>query len=105
MKTTIEVNGYQIVVEELEGSVSVSALKDEEVVEEFTLESEETVEGEEMHAFGEEEDDFEEAEEELDNAREDLDDAEKDLDDAEEDLDNAEGGKLESFNSFIRKRR
>ena len=34
-----------------------------------------------------------------------LDDAEKDLDDAEEDLDNAEGGKLESFNSFIRKRR
>ena len=69
MKTTIEVNGYQIVVEELEGWVSVSALKDEEVVEEFTLESEETVEGEEMHAFGEEEDDFEEAEEELDNAR------------------------------------
>jgi hypothetical protein len=39
MKTTIEVNGYEIVIEETDGFVSVSALKDDEVIEEFQLES------------------------------------------------------------------
>ena len=34
MKTTIEVNGYTILIEEMEGTVQVSALLDEEVVEE-----------------------------------------------------------------------
>ena len=34
MKTTIEVNGYEIKIEEMEGKIMVSAMKDDEVVEE-----------------------------------------------------------------------
>ena len=46
MKTTIEVSGYEIKIEEMEGKIMVSAMKDEEVVEEFELEAE-GLEGEE----------------------------------------------------------
>lgn len=117
MKTTIEIHGYQIVIEESEGNISVSALKDDETVEEFTLESAEGEgeEGEEgLHAFGDEEaqegdfddaegeEDFEgeEGEVELEEPSEGGDeDYEEDLEDVEEE------GKLESFNSFIRKRK
>lgn len=111
MKTTIEIQGYQIVVEESEGNISVSALKDDETVEEFTLETAEDEEGEGeegLHAFGDEEaqeGDFddaegaegeEEGEEPLEGGEEDY---EEDLEDVEEE------GKLESFNSFIKKRK
>jgi len=110
MKTTIEMNGYQIVVEETEGSISVSALKDEEVVEEFTLELEE--EGDEdLHAFDAEEEgeeDFE-GEEDLEGG-EDLGDGDDEYEGGEENYtddseDVEEGGKLESFNTFVRKRK
>ena len=37
MKTTIELNGYEIVIEENEEGVTVSALQDGDVVEEFSL--------------------------------------------------------------------
>ena len=101
MKTTIEINGYEIVIEATEESVSVSALKEGETVEEFTLETEEgDDEGQGMRSFGEEEeDDFEDAEEDLEGAEEDIEDAEEDLEDVEEE------GKMESFNTFIRKRK
>ena len=104
MKTTIEVGGYEI---KMEGKIMVSAMKDEEVVEEFELESE-GMEGEEgfedemeggedeMSAFGdedaEEEDDFE-------------DEMEGDEDFEEEEEEGDEAGKLESFSHFVKKRK
>lgn len=120
MKTTIELNGYTIVIEDTEGSITVSAIKDEETVEEFTLEvgGEESTESG-IKSFGEEEDDFSEAEEDLEDAEDDLEDAEEDfedgdVEDAEEEVANAEdeeeefmddAPKLESFSSFIKKRK
>ena len=113
MKTTIEMNGYQIVIEETEGTISVSAVKDEEVVEEFTLELEEGGD-DDLQAFGDEEDDFEGGEEDLEGGEdfgdEDLDSdddyegSEEDYNDEAED-DVEEEGKLESFNTFVRKRK
>ncbi len=41
MKTKVEVLGYEIEIEEVDGVVTVKAELDGEVVEEFTLESEE----------------------------------------------------------------
>ena len=73
MKTTIEIHGYEIVIDEpQEGLVTVSAIKDGEVIEEFELEG-----GEDHPGFeGQEEDDFEDMNdmdnmndiEEIDNA-------------------------------------
>lgn len=40
MKTTIEVHGYEIVIEETETGVSVSAMKDDEAIESFELDVE-----------------------------------------------------------------
>lgn len=116
MKTTIEIHGYQIVIEESEGNVSVSALKDDETVEEFTLETAEgeEAEGEEgLHAFGDEEaqegdfDDAEGVEEEpSEGGEENEEPSEGGEEDYEEDLEDVEEeGKLESFNSFIKKRK
>lgn len=95
MKTTIEVNGFEIKIEELEGKITVVAEKDGEVMEEFELEAGEEVageEGEEMMPFGDEEEEDFEADEE-----------EEEMDEEEEEMD--EEGKLESFNSFIKKRK
>ncbi len=76
MKTTVEINDYIITIEEIGGNISVSATKDEEVVEEFTIEIEEGQNEEEnddvqgFEDFGREEeednfgDDSEEEEEE-----------------------------------------
>jgi hypothetical protein len=106
MKTTIEVGGYEIKIEEMEGKIMVSAMKDEEVVEEFELESE-GMEGEEgfedemeggedeMSAFGEEG----EMEEEGDFDEDEM--GEDDMD--EEEME--EEGKLESFNHFVKRRK
>ena len=71
MKTTIDVKGYQIVIDEGEEQVSVTATKDDETVEEFTLDLTEEGEaqdkgsdenGTEIKSFGEfggqEEEDF-----------------------------------------------
>ena len=106
MKTTIEVNGFEIKIDELEGKITVTAEKDGEVMEEFELEAGEEVageEGEEMMPFGEEEgEDFgqaqEEEEEEFGQAQE---EDEEEFGQAQEE---EEEGKLESFNSFIKKR-
>ena len=101
MKTTVEINGYLIVIEESEGNISVSATKDEEVVEEFTIEVEEGqgFEGQDdddVQGFGEfgqeEEEDFE------DEGREEEDDDFEE--EEEEDL-----SALESFQSFINKKK
>jgi len=102
MKTTIEVSGYEIKIEEMEGKIMVSALQDGEVVEEFELDSEmgddfddddKMQDDEEMSAFGSEEEGEEEDEE-------DFGDEEEDFSSEEE-----EGKTLESFAHFVKKRK
>ena len=108
MKTSVEINGYLISIEENDGIISVNAVKDEEVIEEFTIETEESegqdeTEGEDVQGFGE----FGDEEEDFD--KEDLEDELEDEDDEEGDDDDEErpevGGALESFQSFINKKR
>lgn len=107
MKTTVELNGFDIVIEEIDGVITVSASKDDEVVEEFTLETEgqneEDVEGDEgVQGFDEfeEEDDFDS---ESDDDEGDESDSEEEVEE-EEELESDET-KLESFQSFITKRK
>jgi len=113
MKTKVEINGYEIVIEEKDGLISVSATKDDEVVEEFEIETEEgqfnddeegDVQG--FDEFGQdEEEDFESEEDEEDEDEEF--ESEEDEDDSEE-LESEEDEnevKLESFQSFINKRK
>lgn len=112
MKTTIEVKGYTILIEEMEGTVQVSALLDEEVVEEFTLEAasgesdddSDKEEGSEIKGFEDfsEEEDFEgemQDEDEMQDEMQDEDDEDEDDEDEDEDEESA----LESFQSFINK--
>ena len=105
MKTTIEINGYVIEISEEGGNINVSAIKDEEVIEEFSLEVEgEDSDSEDVKPFGaEEEDDFggEFDEDDLeDSEEEDDDDNEED-----EDVERLKDSALESFQSFINKKR
>lgn len=92
MKTTVEINGYFIDVEEKDGVISVTATFEEEVIEEFSIEIEEGQDDEEedVQGFGEfgqddEEEDFEDEE-------------------SEEDEEEKVEGQLESFQSFINKK-
>jgi len=102
MKTTIEINDFQIVIEENEGLISVSAMRDDEIVEEFQLESGEGSEGsddEDLKAFGDDDSEGEdmgaqsEEEEDFDSESE---------EESEEEEDET---KLESFMSFIKKKK
>lgn len=104
MKTTIEIKGYQIVIDETEEMVTVTAIKDEETVEEFSLELTEGEEGEESQGeegirsfddFGGEEEDFDGEESQDDDESQ---------DDEEEEEEESEN-KLESFQSFINKKK
>lgn len=114
MKTKVEINGYEITVEENEGLITVKAEKEGEIVEEFSLESSEGEEGsegdeaqgEDIKSFGDfggEEEDFggEDFEEEMGEEAQDEDEDDEDEDDEDED----EGKALESFQSFINKRK
>ena len=102
MKTTIEIKGYQIVIDETEELVTVTAIKDDETVEEFSLE---LTEGEEAQGeegirsfddFGGEEEDFGgESQDEI------QDEIQDELEEEEEESEN----KLESFQSFINKKK
>ena len=105
MKTTIEIKGYQIVIDETEEMVTVTAIKDEETVEEFSLE---LTEGEEAQGeegirsfddFGGEEEDFDG--EESQDEDEIQDEIQDELEEEEEESEN----KLESFQSFINKKK
>ena len=94
MKTTVEINGYFIDIEEKDGVITVAATKDEEVIEEFSIEIEEGQDDEE----GQDEDSksFDKFDEE----------EEEDFEDEEEDDDKEdEEAKLESFQSFINKKK
>jgi len=88
MKTTIEMHGYEITIEEREeGLLVVSASKDGEVVEEFELEGGEDHPGHKEEADLGEEEEEEEEEEEMDRKEEAP----------------AEEGALESFSTFFNK--
>ena len=111
MKTKVEINGYEIEIEEMEGRISVKAEFDGEVIEEFSIDTEEAQEGEESEDgegiksfddFGGEEEDFagEEAPEGLEDE---LQDDEEGQDDEEEEEENVSA--LESFQSFINKKK
>jgi hypothetical protein len=118
MKTSVEINGYVISIEENEGVISVNAVKDDEVVEEFTIETEEAQgeeSGEGIKGFEdyEEEDEFGQSEEEDEDENE---FGQSDEDEDEEDEEGEEFGQdvsdeeteesaLESFQSFINKKR
>lgn len=96
MKTKVEIAGYEIEIEEKDGLIIVKAEKDEEIVEEFTIETGEFdgdgqgQDDDEVQGFGEfggdsdEEEDFEGGEE-------------------FEDEDGDDEPKLESFQSFVNK--
>lgn len=119
MKTKVEVNGYEIEIEEVDGRIMVKAVREdedgeEEVVEEFTIETEgaqaQGEEGEfgdddEVQGFGdfegEEEGDFGQAQGE-DFESEEGDEDEDEGQDEDEDEDEV---KLESFQSFVNKRK
>lgn len=112
MKTSVEISGYLITIEEIDGVISVNAAKDDEVVEEFTInveESDEDFAGEEggdVKPFGdyEEEDDFgsDEDDDIQDDIQDELQDEDEDDDDDEDEL---QGRALESFQSFINKKK
>ena len=102
MKTKVEVLGYEIEIEEVDGVVTVKADLDGETVEEFTLETPEGEEGQ-----GDDDDvkgfkDFDAQAQEEDFPQ--GDDEEGDGDDEEEEDENDEKETLESFQSFINKK-
>jgi hypothetical protein len=116
MKTTIEVQGYEIKIDEMNDKIMVSAEKDGETVQEFELEIEPGFEDDDMGGMepfeGEEEDDFDSddmddmEDEEMDD--DDMEDEEMDDDDMEEmeeEDDQEEESKLESFSHFVKKRK
>lgn len=103
MKTKVEVLGYEIEIEEVDGVITVKAELDGETVEEFTLETpegqEESEGDDDVKGFKdfdsqsqEEEEDFEGQEEE-----------EEDFEGQEEEEEEEDGKTLESFQSFINK--
>ena len=96
MKITLEVQGYEITIDETEEGVSVVATKDGETVEEMELTADE--EGEN----GGEGEDFNggEGDEDLPTEDEDFDDK-----GGEDDFEDEGPAKLESFSSFIKKRK
>jgi hypothetical protein len=118
MKTSVEISGYIITIEETDGIISVNASKEDEIVEEFTINVEESEEGfgEEGEEFGEEGEvksfgDYDEEEDfdsESQAAPDDFeDDLEGDDDDEEDDDDDDEEDNraLESFQSYINKKK
>jgi hypothetical protein len=110
MKTTIEVQGYEIKIDEMNDKIMISAEKDGEVVEQFELEIDPGFEDDNMggmEPFGEEEDDFEgEMDDDDDMDDDDMDEMEEGDDDMEEDEEEEQGeNKLESFSHFVKRRK
>jgi hypothetical protein len=101
MKTKVEVLGYEIEIEEVDGVVTVKAELDGETVEEFTLEAPEEGQGQDEESDddvkgfkdfdGQEEEDFGDEESEG-------------QDDDDDDDDDDDEKALESFQSFFNKR-
>jgi hypothetical protein len=97
MKTKIEVLGYEIEIEEVDGVVTVKADFDGETVEEFTLESQEgqgQEDGDDDDVKGFEDFEGQDEEEDFEGQGQ-----EEDEDDSEDDK------TLESFQAFINKKK
>ncbi len=118
MKTKVEINGYEIEISEMEGRISVKAEFEGEVIEEFSIDTEEGQEGQDGEEsedgegiksfgnFGGEEEDFA-GEESPEGLEDELQDDEEGQDDDDDDDDDEEGNEraLESFQSFINKKK
>lgn len=102
MKTKVEINGYEIEIEERDGLISVTATFEDEVVEEFQIETEEGQGGEEGQEDVQGFDEFGQDEEE--DFGQDDEEGQDDEDEDEEGQNDLEG-KLESFQSFINKKK
>ena len=103
MKTKVEIAGYEIEIEEKDGLIIVKAEKDEEIVEEFTIETEE-FEGEEGAQGAQEDDEVQGFDEFEGGAQEEGDfDEEGAQAQAEGEEFDDEEPKLESFQSFVNK--
>lgn len=107
MKTTIEVQGYEIKIDEMNDKIMISAEKDGEVVEQFELEIDPGFEDDNMGGMepfeGDEEEDFEEMDDMDDD---DMEDMEEGDDEMEEDEEEEQGEKkLESFSHFVKRRK
>jgi hypothetical protein len=102
MKTTIEVHGYEIKIDEMNDKIMVSAVKEGETVEEFELEVEAGFEDDDMGGMqsfgdeGDEEEDFDSDEMEGDDDMEEMEDEMEEEDDEK---------KLESFANFVRRKK
>ncbi len=98
MKTKVEVLGYEIEIEEVDGVVTVKADLDGETVEEFTLETPD----------GENDDEDKDSEikgfKDFDGQAQEEDFPQEDEEDQEEDQEDDEKETLESFQSFINKK-
>ena len=118
MKTTIEINDYEVKIEEMGGVITISVEKDGEVIEEVEVGGEEDFE--DVEDSEEDMDDEDMDDEDMDDEDEDMDDEDEDMDDEEDFEDDefsqsqgqsqAQGqaqkeAQLESFSSFIKKRR
>ena len=99
MKTKVEINGYEITIEEKDGLISVTATFEDEVVEEFQIEMEEGQDDEEGQEDVQGFDEFGQDEEE--DFGQDDEEGQEDDEEGQEELE----GKLESFQSFISKKK
>jgi hypothetical protein len=102
MKTKVEVLGYEIEIEEVDGVVTVKADLDGETVEEFTLETPEGEEGQgddDVKGFK----DFDGQSQEEDFPQDD-EEGQEDDEEGQEDDEDDEKETLESFQSFINKK-
>ena len=100
MKTKVEIEGYEIEIEFENGVISVKAEKEDEVVEEFTIQTEEGEEvqgAEEIQGF----EGFEGEEEDFEGGESEGEELEDEGFEGEEEVQ----GALESFQSFINKRK
>jgi hypothetical protein len=107
MKTKVEIEGYEIEIEFVNGMISVKAEKDDEVVEEFSIEVEEgQSEGEEGQEEVQDFDEFgQDEEEDFESEDESEDDDEDYEDESEEENEMGEMPALESFQSFFKKKK
>jgi hypothetical protein len=112
MKTKVEIEGYEIEIQFQDGVISVKAEKDDETIEEFNIETQEgdQEESEEIQGFDDfdEEEDFEGQDEEEDFEGQDEEEDFEGQDEEEDEFetqDKEDMKALESFQSFINKKR
>lgn len=97
MKTKVEIAGYEIEIEEKDGLILVKAEKDDEVIEEFTIETE-GFDGESQgQSQGQSQGEVQ--------GFEDFESGAEEEEDFEEDFEDEGESKLESFQSFVNKKK